>query len=131
MDKEMQQETVDAARVAMEISMESIEIARYIKKRFDKSQQQEQIFSPGERLEVRSTKMSRNMEQDALDVASRALQSSREPREIAQYIKKEFDQKYEPNWHCIVGNHFGRLLRVFRKKQITVWLLFLPEITIA
>ncbi|VUZ57228.1 unnamed protein product [Hymenolepis diminuta] len=75
--------------------------------RYSRSQQQEQTFSPEERLEVLSTKMSRNMEQDALDVASRALQRSREPREIAQYIKKEFDEKYEPNWHCIVGNHFG------------------------
>lgn len=36
MDEEMQQEAVNAARVALEISMESVEIAGYSKKRFDK-----------------------------------------------------------------------------------------------
>ncbi|VDN99635.1 unnamed protein product [Rodentolepis nana] len=78
--------------------------------RHSRPQQPEPIYSHGERLEVRSTKMPRLMEQDALEVASRALQRSKEPREIAQYIKKEFDRKYEPNWHCIVGNHFGSSL---------------------
>ncbi|VUZ57229.1 unnamed protein product [Hymenolepis diminuta] len=88
--------------------------------RYSRSQQQEQTFSPEERLEVLSTKMSRNMEQDALDVASRALQRSREPREIAQYIKKEFDEKYEPNWHCIVGNHFGRISIPFPVESLLI-----------
>ena len=23
------------------------------------------------------------------------------------YIKKEFDRKYNPTWHCIVGRNFG------------------------
>ncbi|VUZ57230.1 unnamed protein product [Hymenolepis diminuta] len=42
MDGEIQQEAVDAAKMAMEISMESVEIAEYIKKRFDK------LFMPSE-----------------------------------------------------------------------------------
>ena len=24
-----------------------------------------------------------------------------------RYIKKEFDKKYNPTWHCIVGRNFG------------------------
>ncbi len=26
---------------------------------------------------------------------------------MAAYIKKEFDKKYNPAWHCIVGRNFG------------------------
>ena len=26
---------------------------------------------------------------------------------VAAYIKKEFDKKYNPTWHCIVGRNFG------------------------
>lgn len=28
-------------------------------------------------------------------------------QDIAAYIKKEFDKKYNPTWHCVVGRNFG------------------------
>ena len=28
-------------------------------------------------------------------------------KDIAAFIKKEFDKKYNPTWHCIVGRNFG------------------------
>ena len=28
-------------------------------------------------------------------------------QDVAAYIKKEFDKKYNPTWHCIVGRNFG------------------------
>jgi len=28
-------------------------------------------------------------------------------KDIAAFIKKEFDRKYNPTWHCIVGRNFG------------------------
>ena len=28
-------------------------------------------------------------------------------KDVAAYIKKEFDKKYNPTWHCIVGRNFG------------------------
>ena len=28
-------------------------------------------------------------------------------RDISAFIKKEFDKKYDPTWHCIVGRNFG------------------------
>lgn len=28
-------------------------------------------------------------------------------KDMAGFIKKEFDRKYKPTWHCIVGRHFG------------------------
>jgi dynein light chain LC8-type len=27
-------------------------------------------------------------------------------KDIAAFIKKEFDKKYNPTWHCIVGKNF-------------------------
>lgn len=28
-------------------------------------------------------------------------------KDVAAYIKKEFDSKHGPTWHCIVGRNFG------------------------
>ena len=28
-------------------------------------------------------------------------------KEIAAHIKKHFDAKYKPTWHCVVGKSFG------------------------
>uniref|UniRef100_A0A0D9ZWF4 Dynein light chain n=1 Tax=Oryza glumipatula TaxID=40148 RepID=A0A0D9ZWF4_9ORYZ len=28
-------------------------------------------------------------------------------KDIAEYIKKEFDKNHGPTWHCIVGHNFG------------------------
>ena len=30
-----------------------------------------------------------------------------EEKDIAEYIKLEFDEMYAKNWHCIVGRNFG------------------------
>ena len=29
-------------------------------------------------------------------------------KDIAKHVKKEFDAKYTPTWHCIVGKSFGK-----------------------
>jgi len=31
-------------------------------------------------------------------------------KDIAEYIKKEFDKNHGPTWHCIVGRNFGNIL---------------------
>ena len=28
-------------------------------------------------------------------------------KDIAEGIKKEFDKRHGPTWHCVVGRHFG------------------------
>ena len=28
-------------------------------------------------------------------------------KDVATYIKKEFEKKYSSSWHCIVGRNFG------------------------
>ena len=45
--------------------------------------------------------------QDAVDCASQALEKYNIEKDIAAFIKKEFDKKYNPTWHCIVGRNFG------------------------
>jgi dynein light chain LC8-type len=48
-----------------------------------------------------------DMQQDAIDTASVAMEKYNTEKEIAGFIKKEFDKKYNPTWHCIVGRSFG------------------------
>lgn len=40
----------------------------------------------------------------------KALDKYNVEKDIAAYIKKEFDKKYNPTWHCIVGRNFGETL---------------------
>ena len=53
------------------------------------------------------SQMSEDLQQDAVDCASQALEKYNIEKDIAAYIKKEFDKKYNPTWHCIVGRNFG------------------------
>ena len=36
-----------------------------------------------------------------------ALEKFNIEKDIAAHIKKEFDRKFNPTWHCIVGRNFG------------------------
>jgi dynein light chain LC8-type len=56
---------------------------------------------------IKNADMSEDMQQDAVDCASQALDQYNIEKDIAAYIKKEFDKKYNPTWHCIVGRNFG------------------------
>lgn len=56
---------------------------------------------------IKNADMNEEMQQNAIDVANQALDRHNIERDIAAYIKKEFDKKYSPTWHCIVGRSFG------------------------
>ena len=56
---------------------------------------------------VKNADMSEDMQQDAVDCATTALSKFNIEKEVAMYIKKEFDKRYNPTWHCIVGRNFG------------------------
>ena len=43
------------------------------------------------------------MQQDAINVATKAIDMYNIEKDIACYIKKEFDRKHNPTWHCVVG----------------------------
>merc|ERR1711976_700136 len=56
---------------------------------------------------IKNADMSEDMKQDAVDCATPALEKVNIEKDIAAYIKKEFDKKYIPTRHCIVGRNFG------------------------
>lgn len=47
------------------------------------------------------------MQTDAIEIAQEAIGSYMMEKDMANFIKKEFDKKYNPTWHCIVGRNFG------------------------
>ncbi len=56
---------------------------------------------------IKHADMNEEMQQDAIDCANVALEKFNIEKDIAAYIKKEFDKKYNPTWHCVVGRNFG------------------------
>jgi dynein light chain LC8-type len=50
---------------------------------------------------IKNADMTEDMQQVAVDVASQALEKFNVDKDIGAYIKKEFDKKYNPSWHCI------------------------------
>lgn len=60
-----------------------------------------------QKVVIKNADMSKEMQQDAVDCATEAQEKFNTEKDIAAYIKKEFDKKHDANWHCIVGKHFG------------------------
>ncbi|XP_077145599.1 dynein light chain 1, cytoplasmic-like isoform X3 [Ranitomeya variabilis] len=56
---------------------------------------------------IKNADMSEEMQQDEVEIATQALEKFNIEKDIAACIKKEFDKKYNPRWHCIVGRSFG------------------------
>merc|ERR1712227_175071 len=56
---------------------------------------------------IKNADMSEDMQNDATECAKQALDKYNIEKDIAAFIKKEFDKKYNPTWHCIVGRNFG------------------------
>jgi dynein light chain LC8-type len=48
--------------------------------------------------------------QECVDCATYALHHFKDEQEVSEFMKKEFDKKYEPCWHVIVGQSFGAYL---------------------
>jgi dynein light chain LC8-type len=48
------------------------------------------------------------MKRDANTIAKEALDAmdGKDEKEVAAYIKRKFDAKYGPTWHCVVGTDF-------------------------
>ncbi|VEL31250.1 unnamed protein product [Protopolystoma xenopodis] len=57
---------------------------------------------------VKNADMSDEMQEDAVNLCQEGLEKFNIEKDIAAYLKKEFDKKYGPTWHCVVGRNFGR-----------------------
>ncbi|CAL8105102.1 unnamed protein product [Calicophoron daubneyi] len=51
--------------------------------------------------------MPKEMQETAFKIASDALKHYQLDKDIASYVKKEFEKKYPSNWNCVVGRSFG------------------------
>ena len=47
------------------------------------------------------------MQRQAVDVTTAALLKYDVEKDVAMYIKKEFDRLHGTTWHCVVGKNFG------------------------
>lgn len=56
---------------------------------------------------IKNADMTEDMIKTAINTAKMAMSKYAIEKEIAGYIKREFDRMYYPNWHCIVGKQFG------------------------
>eukprot|EP00657_Telonema_sp_P-1_P011980 TRINITY_DN795_c0_g2_i4.p2 TRINITY_DN795_c0_g2~~TRINITY_DN795_c0_g2_i4.p2 ORF type:complete len:102 (-),score=53.65 TRINITY_DN795_c0_g2_i4:52-357(-) len=76
---------------------------------------------------IKNADMTDDMQQDAVDCAMHALDKYNIEKDIAAYIKKEFDKKYNPTWHAIVGRNFGSYV-THETKPVSYTHLTLPTI---
>ncbi|KFP56244.1 Dynein light chain 1, cytoplasmic [Cariama cristata] len=56
---------------------------------------------------IKDTDISKEMQQDAVEFTILAIEKCNVEREIATVVKREFEKKYGPTWHCILGRKFG------------------------
>ncbi|XP_052878873.1 uncharacterized protein LOC128285417 [Gossypium arboreum] len=56
---------------------------------------------------IKSADMKDDMQKEAVNIAISAFEKNNVEKDVAEYIKKEFDKKHGPTWHCIVGRNFG------------------------
>ena len=56
---------------------------------------------------IKNTDMDEDMQDYSINQANKALEKFSVEKDIAAYLKKEFDKTYSPSWHCIVGKNFG------------------------
>lgn len=57
--------------------------------------------------EVKNTDMDKKMLEVAIKCATQAFDKYPDNQtSVADYVKKEFDSRYGPNWHCIVGRNY-------------------------
>ena len=56
---------------------------------------------------IKNADVSEELQQDSVECATQALEKYNIEKDIAAHIKKEFDKKYNPTWHCIMGRDFS------------------------
>ncbi|KAF8572209.1 hypothetical protein P879_03041 [Paragonimus westermani] len=56
---------------------------------------------------VKKTAEILNFEHEAVELCLTAMNRYKIERDMAMFIKKEFDKRHGGVWHCIIGKHFG------------------------
>ena len=61
----------------------------------------------GPKAVIKSVDMSEEMQLWSVDIATSALEKYNIEKDIAGQIKRDFDRRYGPTWHVVVGKNFG------------------------
>lgn len=56
---------------------------------------------------IKMADMSEELQADAVQLAKEAVQKYEVEKDIAMFMKKEFDRKHGATWHCVAGHSFG------------------------
>ncbi|OZC08169.1 dynein light chain type 1 [Onchocerca flexuosa] len=59
------------------------------------------------KMEVKETDMESEMIEKSLAIAQEAQKHYTLDKDIAFYIKEEFERRFGPTWHCVVGKSFS------------------------
>ncbi|KAJ8902445.1 hypothetical protein NDN08_006850 [Rhodosorus marinus] len=59
------------------------------------------------KCEVKAEDITEEMKEDAFTLAVEAVERFTIEKDIAAFLKREFDKKHQPTWHCVVGKSFG------------------------
>jgi len=54
-------------------------------------------------IRIKNIDMAPDMKKSAIDCAKQAIDKYEIEKDIADFIRDEFDRIYNPTWHCIVG----------------------------
>ncbi|KAL1334837.1 hypothetical protein HN51_063789 [Arachis hypogaea] len=62
---------------------------------------------PTKKIIIKSADMPPDLQREAVDIAVSAFEKCNVEKDVAEHIKKVFDKRHGPTWHCIVGRNFG------------------------
>ena len=62
---------------------------------------------PATELKIQAADMPQHMQKSAMQSTIHALRTYTTEKHIAESVKQNFDQTWNPTWHCIVGRNWG------------------------
>ncbi|GMJ14094.1 hypothetical protein like AT4G15930 [Hibiscus trionum] len=62
---------------------------------------------PPKNVIIKSADMKDELQKEAVNIAISAFEKNSVEKDVAENIKREFDKRHGPTWHCIVGRNFG------------------------
>ncbi|XP_006835839.1 PREDICTED: dynein light chain 1, cytoplasmic-like [Chrysochloris asiatica] len=71
---------------------------------------------------IKTAHLSEEMQQASIERAMQVLEKHSIDKDIVAHIKKEFDKKYNPTWHCIVWTHETKHFIYFYLRQVAILL---------
>lgn len=76
----------------------------------------------GPKAIIKNVDMSEELQQESVDIANSALEKYSIEKDIAAFIKKEFDRRHGATWHVVVGKNFGSYV-THGQSYASFWLL--------